>query len=182
MDDIVKQALVKWPNVPDCYGWLGLDARGNWFLRDDATQALGPFIAHKGSLLQHTKLLDFIGRNYEADARGCWYFQNGPQRVYVELESAPMVWRVEPSGLVHSHTGLPVVPKRALVDENGRVYLDAAGLLGVVHTQDMVHVADLLEQDHWVLEEVQAASLALRFHFVLSPITLDGACSSTTNI
>lgn len=29
MDDIVKQAMVKWPNVPDCYGWLGLDARGN---------------------------------------------------------------------------------------------------------------------------------------------------------
>lgn len=36
MDDIVKQALAKWPNVPDCYGWLGLDARGRWFMRDDA--------------------------------------------------------------------------------------------------------------------------------------------------
>ena len=30
MDDIVKQAMAKWPNVPHCYGWLGLDARGNW--------------------------------------------------------------------------------------------------------------------------------------------------------
>ena len=39
MDDIVKQALAKWPNVPDCYGWLGLDARGHWYLRDDAVQA-----------------------------------------------------------------------------------------------------------------------------------------------
>ena len=26
MDDIVKQALAKWPNVPDCYGWLALDS------------------------------------------------------------------------------------------------------------------------------------------------------------
>ncbi|MBC7705360.1 MAG: DUF2946 family protein, partial [Rhodoferax sp.] len=43
MDDIVKQALVKWPNVPHCYGWLGLDARGNWYMRDDRTQALGTF-------------------------------------------------------------------------------------------------------------------------------------------
>ena len=43
MDDIVKQALAKWPNVPDCYGWLGLDARGNWYMRDDAAQAAGPF-------------------------------------------------------------------------------------------------------------------------------------------
>jgi len=43
MDDIVRQALAKWPNVPDCYGWLGLDARGNWFMRDDSVQAHGPF-------------------------------------------------------------------------------------------------------------------------------------------
>ena len=26
MDDIVKAALKKWPNVPDCYEWLALDA------------------------------------------------------------------------------------------------------------------------------------------------------------
>jgi hypothetical protein len=30
MDDIVKQAMAKWPNVPACHGWLGLDARGHW--------------------------------------------------------------------------------------------------------------------------------------------------------
>ncbi|MEG1326098.1 MAG: DUF2946 family protein, partial [Janthinobacterium sp.] len=34
MDDLVKQALAKWPNVPHCYGWLGLDARGHWRMRD----------------------------------------------------------------------------------------------------------------------------------------------------
>ena len=38
MDDIVKAALVKWPNVPHCHGWLGLDARGQWFMRDDRCQ------------------------------------------------------------------------------------------------------------------------------------------------
>ena len=41
MDDIVKQAMAKWPNVPACSGWLGLDARGQWYLRDAAAQALG---------------------------------------------------------------------------------------------------------------------------------------------
>jgi hypothetical protein len=45
MDDIVRQAIAKWPNVPDCYGWLGLDARGNWYMRDDRAQAAGPFAA-----------------------------------------------------------------------------------------------------------------------------------------
>ena len=94
MDDIVKQALAKWPNVPHCYGWLGLDARGNWYLRDDRTQAAGPFAVAKGSMLQHEKLIDFIQRNYEHDDAGQWFFQNGPQRVYVELEAAPWVWRV----------------------------------------------------------------------------------------
>ena len=63
MDDIVKQALAKWPNVPHCYGWLGLDARGNWYMRDDPTQAAGAFPVAKGSMLRHDKLIDFIQRD-----------------------------------------------------------------------------------------------------------------------
>ncbi|MEN9551441.1 MAG: hypothetical protein RI896_1382, partial [Pseudomonadota bacterium] len=65
MDDLVKQAMAKWPNVPDCYGWLGLDERGHWYLRDDAAQASGSFQSGaKGSLLRHDKLIEFIHRNY----------------------------------------------------------------------------------------------------------------------
>ena len=93
MDDIVKQAMAKWPSVPDCYGWLGLDARGNWYMRDDRAQACGSFASGapgaKGSMLQHAKLIDFIGRNYATTDAGVWYFQNGPQRVFVELEATP---------------------------------------------------------------------------------------------
>ena len=47
MDEIVKQAMAKWPNVPHCYGWLGLDARGNWYMRDDRVQAEGSFTQAK---------------------------------------------------------------------------------------------------------------------------------------
>ena len=43
MDDLVKAALKKWPNVPHAYGWLGLDTRGDWYLRDERVQAAGPF-------------------------------------------------------------------------------------------------------------------------------------------
>ena len=82
MDDIVKAAMQKWPNVPHCYGWLGLDMRGQWYMRDDATQALGGFndsVKTRGSLLKHEKLVDFIQRNYQCDAtgpaKGQWYFQ-----------------------------------------------------------------------------------------------------------
>ena len=49
MDDIVKAAIAKWPNVPHCYGWLGLDARGNWYMRDDQAQAAGPFCTASAS-------------------------------------------------------------------------------------------------------------------------------------
>ncbi|RZI94255.1 MAG: DUF2946 family protein, partial [Rubrivivax sp.] len=106
MDDIVKAAMAKWPNVPNCFGWLGLDARGQWYMRDDRVQAAGTFQQARGSLLRHEKLVDFIHRNYAADERGQWYFQNGPQRVYVELEITPWIWRLQPDGGVLGHTGL----------------------------------------------------------------------------
>ena len=50
MDDIVKQAMAKWPNVPACSGWLGLDARGNWWLRDAAAQQFAPRRGRAGHL------------------------------------------------------------------------------------------------------------------------------------
>ncbi|MDR6535722.1 DUF2946 family protein [Variovorax soli] len=169
MDDIVRQALAKWPNVPHCYGWLGLDARGNWYLRDDRTQAMGPFPAAKGSLLRHEKLIDFIQRNYEHDERGQWFFQNGPQRVYVELEAAPWVWRIGEDFSVRSHTGEPVEPSACLVDEQGRLYLAAPLGLGLVHTQDMGIAAEAVEQGRWVPEHVRAEELPVRFGHVMSP-------------
>ena len=113
MDDIVRQAIAKWPNVPHCFGWLGLDARGNWYMRDDRVQAAGPFPQSKGSLLKHDKLIDFIQRNYECDEHGQWFFQNGPQRVYVELEATPWVWRLGAENSVAAHTGRPARPQRS---------------------------------------------------------------------
>ena len=169
MDDIVRQALAKWPNVPHCYGWLGLDARGNWYLRDDRTQAMGPFPTAKGSLLRHEKLIDFIQRNYEHDERGQWFFQNGPQRVYVELEAAPWVWRVGEDFSVRSHAGDPVEPLACLVDEEGLLYLVTPLGLGLVHTQDMGLAAEAVEQGRWVPQAVRAAELPARYGHVLSP-------------
>ncbi|MDE2161082.1 MAG: DUF2946 family protein, partial [Burkholderiales bacterium] len=107
MDAIVEAALRKWPHVPHCYGWLALDARGDWYMRDERIQAAGPFPRPRGSRIEHEKLRAVIERNYGHDAAGAWFFQNGPQRVYVELEAAPWVWRVgaDPQAPVHSHTG-----------------------------------------------------------------------------
>lgn len=173
MDDIVRQALVKWPNVPHCYGWLGLDARGNWYLRDQAAQALGPFTGGdpqaRGTKLQHEKLIEFIQRNYEADAQGQWFFQNGPQRVYVELEATPWIWRIAPDCSVTAHTGHPARAQRCVLDERGHVYLETERGFGLVHTLDMEIAADAIASGLWVPMELPIAELPQRFGYVRSP-------------
>lgn len=209
MDDIVRQALLKWPHVPHCYGWLGLDMRGQWWLRDAVAQAAGPFAVDpgeaslaegwrsgqpspsKGTRLEHAQLLGFIQRNYAVDEAGQWFFQNGPQRVYVELECAPVVWRIWPDGSVHAHTGQAVGPmagfmagkpanldaagvQACLLDERGHLYLVRAGVLGVVHTQDMLLAAQAVEVGHWVPQEVRWAELPRQWGFVRSPAARQG--------
>lgn len=173
MDEIVKAALKKWPDVPACRGWLALDARGDWYMRDDRVQAAGPFPQVKGSRILHDKLKAFIHRNYLADESGQWYFQNGPQRVYVELELAPWVWRLQARGPgapeVATHTGLVAQAAAALLDEHGRLFLATDLGLGVVHTLDMAEAADAVESGAWSPEEVRFEDLPRRYGYVLSP-------------
>lgn len=186
MDDIVKAAIAKWPNVPDCHGWLGLDSRGDWYMRDDHCQQTGPFapqpgderLPSKGSRLLHDKLIAFIGRNYGCDASGQWFFQNGPQRVYVELGATPWVWRLEPDGSVVSHTGLPAGPVlQCLLDEAGHLYLRTPLGMGLVHTSDMLLAADQVEQGHWQPEDIFSGDLPRLGGFVSSPLRLLTATS-----
>jgi hypothetical protein len=173
MDDIVKQAMAKWPNVPHCYGWLGLDARGNWYMRDDRSQAIGSFASGeagaKGSLLQHAKLIEFIQRNYAADAAGQWYFQNGPQRVYVELEATPWVWRVSDDFQLSAHDGTPVQWLRCLVDSRGWLYCETSRGFGLVHTQDVAAAANAIEKGLWTVTETDDVQLPERYGYVTSP-------------
>ena len=171
MDDIVKQALKKWPNVPHCYSWLALDARGDWYMRDERIQAAGAFPKVKGSRIEHEKLRDFIARNYGADESGAWFFQNGPQRVYVELEAAPYVWRLtaaaaEPPSIA-SHVGGAARYRSAQVDERGRLFLDTDAGYGIVHSLDMEAAADAVERGHWAPESVAFADLPTRFGYRL---------------
>lgn len=173
MDDLVRQAMAKWPNVPDCFGWLGLDSRGQWYMRDDRVQMLGAFQSGqpgaKGAILRHEKLIDFIHRNYEADVQGRWYFQNGPQRVYVELEAAPWIWRLDARFTPTAHTGQSTRVLACLVDEAGKVYLHTPLGLGLVHTLDVADVARALEEGIWLAQDCVAKELPARYGFVLSP-------------
>ncbi|ENO88764.1 DUF2946 family protein [Thauera linaloolentis] len=107
-------SLPHWPTVPACYGWLSLDARGRWRL--------------KGEVIAHPGLIAFLNARYTHDAEGRWLVNNGPQRVYVKLESAPWVLRLQPNGGFVTHTGRrTAVAGPLLLDAEGRVFL-ATGL------------------------------------------------------
>ncbi|OWQ86211.1 hypothetical protein CDN99_20460 [Roseateles aquatilis] len=170
MDAIVEAALKKWPNVPHCYGWLALDARGDWYMRDERIQAAGPFPRVKGSRIVHDKLISFIHRNYGADEHGAWFFQNGPQRVYLQLEAAPWVWRLQPDGRVLSHTDREARVAAAVLDEADRLFLETDLGLGLVHTQDMGPAADAIEAGRWALSHSTHAALIARHGVVLDPV------------
>lgn len=176
MDEIVRRAMARWPDVPDCRGWLGLDGRGHWYLRDAAAQACGAFASGRpgarGDRLEHAGLIAFIGRNYAADARGCWYFQNGPQRVFVELEVTPWIWRVDTDGSVQAHTGRPARVERTWVDELGRVFLQTDLGLGLVHSQDVHAIAARVECGDWTPLAIESSALPARFGYVPSPQAL----------
>lgn len=178
MDEIVQQALRKWPNVPACHGWLALDVRGQWWMRDERAQASGAFGSGRpgsqGARLAHPGLLAFIARNYAADAQGRWFFQNGPQRVFVTLQAAPWVWRVLGEGCIEPHTGGPALApegvQACVLDEQGRLFLATAQGLGIVHPQDMLHAAGALELGAWPsLQELPFARLPEAFAYVLNP-------------
>ena len=104
MDTQVLATMAKWPNVPAVFGWLRLSARGEWRIR--------------GEPIGNAAIRDFVGRNYAIDEHGRAYFQNGPQRVYVELECAPWVYRLQGDGTLRTHTGRAPTELRAaaLVD------------------------------------------------------------------
>lgn len=116
-------AIAKWPDVPACYGWLSLDRRGDWRLQ-------GERVTHRG-------LIAFMNRQYASDKSGCWFVQNGPQRVFVTLDYTPWVFRCEGNALL-SHTGEPA--GEALVawcDEQGNILLETRLGVGLLDDREL---------------------------------------------
>jgi hypothetical protein len=144
MDEIVKQAMAKWPNVPHCYGWLALDERGAWRMRDESTQKQGL----RGDRINHPALQSFIDRNYMRAPDGSWYFQNGPQRVYVNLLATPFIAHTDPVQGFVLHTGEPV----PLLDEfwltdSGTFIIEGNGKVAQIDDRDMTEVMEKFRLD-----------------------------------
>lgn len=150
MDEIVKQAMAKWPQVPHCYGWLALDARGAWRMRDERSQALNL----PGDKIVHTALVGFINRNYLHDDQGRWYFQNGPQRVYVNLEATPYIAHTDPVQGYVLHTGEAMSTiKAAWMTESGQLVLQSGEKIALVDDRDMAQCLTQLRMNGSIVSD-----------------------------
>lgn len=160
--------MAKWPNVPAVYGWLSLNRRGQWMI--------------KGERISNPGVSAFIGRNYGHDERGRWFFQNGPQRVFVALDYTPLIYNVvspdrAPLAL-ECHTGKPVGAVRgSWLDQAGTLLLETEHGIGIVHDRDLGRLfpylidangspldEDVLIEVMTLLQQQRAAPLWLRFH------------------
>jgi hypothetical protein len=150
MDDAVLRSMAKWPNVPDVYGWLSLDRRGNFLI--------------KGERIGNSAVREFIARNYQPDARGCWHFQNGPQRVFVELAYMPLVIHMEGEALF-DHCARPFRCSQAYLDDEGSVLMLGDRGPGLLDDRDLAAWADRAQE----LPQVPRAGAAERFGFVQIP-------------
>lgn len=133
MQPTVRGALAKWPDVPDVYGWLLLDRRGQWRLKNPWTDAF--------ERIGNTALREYIGHHYAADAAGRWYFQNGPQRVFVRLAYVPLVVRSEGDALIDQCGRRFAVTERWLDDEGSLLFSGPEGV-ALLHDHDLASYAE----------------------------------------
>jgi len=151
MDPIVLRSMAKWPDVPDVYGWLSLDRRGNWLI--------------KGEKIGNAALREFISRNYTSDAQRRWFFQNGPQRVFVTLAYTPLVVRHEGEA-IFDQCGRWFGLIEAFLDEEGSVLLLGAPGIALLDDRDLERYADGAAS----LPRVRRQEVPKRFGFVADPM------------
>lgn len=150
MDEIVLRSMAKWPNVPDVYGWLSLDRRGNWRIKNEK--------------IKNPALREFICRNYQADERGRWFFQNGPQRVFVTLAYTPLVVHFEGEALL-DHCGRAFRPKQEFLDEEGSVLILGESGIALLDDRDLARFSERGEG----LSRMRKADTPRKFGFVAEP-------------
>lgn len=150
MDEWVLKALQRWPNVPALFGWLGLDRRGRWLVQ--------------GETISHPRIVETISRNYAADEYGRWYFQNGPQRGYMQLESTPFILLVaEDQTSLVTHTGQRVERVTdAYLDEEGALVLSTEHGPGELVGADLPWALERMSSRHGPIDDdTLAAALGL---------------------
>lgn len=151
MTPAMPPAMQKWPDVPDCRGWLSLDRRGRWRLQ--------------GSPVEHAGLADFIGQHYARHESGAWFMQNGPQRVWVELAVTPWIFRFVDDRFM-THTGVPAgrIEAAWLVDGE-QLCLQAECGPGLVDDRDLLTLFECIRRPDGTLPDDPGAETVLCLHW-----------------
>ncbi len=122
-----------WPRKLEVYGWLSLDRRGCWLI--------------KGNKVRNAKLTKFISANYYVDINGRYFFQNGPQRVFVSIDLAPYIVNVmgnNPLELV-THNGIRVeVIDQAWFDKRMNLFICWDNVIGAINDRDNPYLFEYL--------------------------------------
>lgn len=160
MDESVLRAQAKWPGVPDVFGWLALDRRGQWLLRNPTLATYEP--------IGNIALREFIARNYSSDSRGRWFFQNGPQRVFVRLAYTPFVVRTNGTGFV-DQCGREFESRTEMLDEEGSLLLVGDNSVALLDDRDLAGFADARADAIETLPRIESATVPARFAFVQDP-------------
>jgi hypothetical protein len=159
MEEWVQRAIRRWPNVPALYGWLRLDRRGRWLI--------------KGETISRTQIIDTINRNYVADEQGRWFFQNGPQRGYVQLENAPLILRASADDVLTTHTDLRVEQvSDAFMDESGALLLHTEHGAGALIDDELEWALQRMTVRESLIDEDQIANVLAMASGTMTPITL----------
>lgn len=169
--------MARWPNVPAVFGWLELGQRGEWRIR--------------GEPLRHKASLRFIRNNYACDEKGRWFFQNGPQRVFVVLDYMPLVLRLDSGTRLVTHCGASVERLEGVwLDERGGLLFATEHGPGSVDDRDLAALLEYFRDasgnpcDDDVLESLlecpaAAGAGALRFEWSGALVPVSPICSAT---
>lgn len=146
MDESVIRSMARWPDVPAVFGWLALDRRGRWLLQ--------------GREVTHPLSLNFINRHYAGDEQGRWYFQNGPQQVFVDLAYTPWVLRLSGRGELVTHTGKTIEQvSAAYLDEHWQLVLVTEQGPGLIDDRDLTQFESRLTTGENIREGCPEGSL-----------------------
>lgn len=160
MDEIVERSLAKWPDVPAVFGWLRLDRRGTWLLKNPGSGAF--------ERIGNAALNAFIARNYGHDAEGRWFFQNGPQRVFVSLTYTPFVARLE-NGRYSDQCGRLFDAAGLFLDDEGSILVAGYGGVALLDDRDLgLFVAGQGEAVD-LLPRIPRSEVPQRFGFIPDP-------------
>jgi hypothetical protein len=164
-DDGAPRGMARWPEVTAVFGWLALDRRGNWLLKEPGTGRFGR--------IGNAALREFIARNYAVDARGRWFCQNGPQRVYVNLAYTPFVVHYEGEALF-DQCGRAVNAVATYLDDEGSVLVSGQYGVGLLDDRDLERHAEAAER----MMRIARSDVETRFGFVSNP---EIPCASPTS-